>query len=590
MDEFRDMSGSREAVLPAAVQAQLARILASEGFGKAPRLARFLDFAVKQALAGRGERLKEYVLGVEVFDRGEGFDPRTDPIVRVDARRLRERLEAYYAGEGAGDPVEIAFAKGGYAPVFRLRTRADASGPGAPVRLAVLPFGDETGEAGFAVGLTDDLLIALGRRPDLRVSGAASAFRFDETQDLQEIGRRLGAEVVMTGEVRRKKDRLRVSVRLSAVDNATQIWSQRYDAALDGAAPVFALRDRIAEEIGSRLAPRARAGRSAHSRAPTFDMEAYELFLRGRRLLQAVGPATLGQAIGFLEQAAARDPGFADAWTALADAHFSRAVFLTAPPIEAMRASAAMAERALTIDPAQALALARLGSLSAAMDHDFPAAQARFAAALDLEPMSSAVRQQRAMWLLAPLGRLDEAAAELGALLEDDPYSALLRFDYARVLMFQRRYGESIRHLELLLDLEPRFPGTAFCLAFAYERQGSDNKVRMAHERHVRELPYPLVEAWFEAATAVWDGRMEQARKLVLDMEPAAMRLPIAATVMADACLRIGDRRRAVTWLGRAIDERVFRCIYLKVDPDYDALRGEAGFEALVARLGLTPG
>lgn len=112
---------SEGGVPPEAVHAELERVLASPTFAQSERLSRFLRFAVEETLHGRGEQLKEYFLGLEVFDREESYDPRTDPIVRVEAGRLRSKLAKYYEAEGRGDPLVIALPKGSYMPVFERR-------------------------------------------------------------------------------------------------------------------------------------------------------------------------------------------------------------------------------------------------------------------------------------------------------------------------------------------------------------------------------------------------------------------------------------------------------------------------------------
>jgi len=116
--------GGESQVAREAVEAQLEKILASKGFAHAERLSRFLKFVTQEALAGRGDQLKEQVLGAEVFDRGQSFDPRIDTVVRVEAHRLRSRLRKYYETEGRADPVLIELAKGSYAPVFSPRRPA----------------------------------------------------------------------------------------------------------------------------------------------------------------------------------------------------------------------------------------------------------------------------------------------------------------------------------------------------------------------------------------------------------------------------------------------------------------------------------
>src|SRR5215203_1182221 len=129
---------------PRPVRAELERILRSSGFANSERMTRFLRCVVERALAGHGEELKEYLLGVEVFDRKPDYDPRVDPIVRVEARRLRSKLKAYYEGDGISDPVRIEFPSGTYAPLFCERTAPDpppAVSPGL-ITVVVLPFGD----------------------------------------------------------------------------------------------------------------------------------------------------------------------------------------------------------------------------------------------------------------------------------------------------------------------------------------------------------------------------------------------------------------------------------------------------------------
>ena len=195
------------------------------------------------------------------------------------------------------------------------------------------------------------------------------------------------------------------------------------------------------------------------------------------------------------------------------------------------------------------------------------------------------------MWLLAPLGRLDEAAAETEALTYERPYSRRLRFDHARILTFLGRFPEAVRQLELILEFEPDFPGGAWALAMAYEHADRPADARALHERQVGQFarPYPLVVRWLEAARALWDGDRERARAIVEAMEADAPPTPVAASVMTDAWLRLGDADHAFGWLERAADQRLLRVLHLAVDPDYASLRGEPRFAALLARMGLAP-
>src|SRR5262245_36005733 len=157
---------------------QLQRILRSETFHKSDRLKRFLMFIVREAAAGRGAQLKEYVIGVQVFRKEDSFDPRTDPIVRVQARRLRAKLVRYYREEGRADPILIELPKGRYAPSIKHRDDTVPSRRSVSTALfnrntiVVLPFVDHNpgGSAdGIATGIREEVVHRLTRVPGLRI-------------------------------------------------------------------------------------------------------------------------------------------------------------------------------------------------------------------------------------------------------------------------------------------------------------------------------------------------------------------------------------------------------------------------------------
>src|SRR5690242_10291835 len=159
------------------IRQQLERVLTSATFREAGRLRRFLEFIVTETISGRADQLKEYVVGLQVFDRKEGFDPRTDPIVRGQARRLRASLERYYREEGNADELLIDLPKGGYTPVFRSRERATNHNALVATLIsrnavAVLPFADNSpaNDCGyFCRGLQEEITSRLSRLRNLRV-------------------------------------------------------------------------------------------------------------------------------------------------------------------------------------------------------------------------------------------------------------------------------------------------------------------------------------------------------------------------------------------------------------------------------------
>lgn len=250
-------------ISPEAIRTQLERILKSEAFINSGRLSRFLRFAIEQTLGGTEERLKEYPLGVEVFDKHESFDPRIDSIVRVEARRLRSKLDSYYQGPGRNDAVVIRFFKGCYVPVFELRNDlprgTEFSAPQVQVRarLAVLPFSNLSADAEtefFSVGLTQELIDAVTKVPGLRVVARTSSFQFrDKAVDVQRIGESLKVDAVLQGSVRRSAQRVRITAQLVSVREGYYLWSESFDRTIDD---VFLLQEEIARAIVDGIAKR----------------------------------------------------------------------------------------------------------------------------------------------------------------------------------------------------------------------------------------------------------------------------------------------------------------------------------------------
>src|SRR5258708_3155646 len=245
-----------------AVHQQLHRILKSRIFSRSKELCRFLQFAVEQKLRNRTVRLKEYLIGVTVFERGENFNPGTDPIVRVQARRLRSKLSLYYETEGRADTVVIELPCGGYVPVFQFRTAVEHmrrllpldNAPSETRRsVVVLPFvniGPDPNDP-FSDGLTEELIHVLSKAAALRVVARTSSFHFKgKTDDIRTIGVRLGVDALVEGSVRSDGNRLRVSAGLIDVADGGLLWSGVYE---QNAAEMFAVQEDISEQIAKKI-------------------------------------------------------------------------------------------------------------------------------------------------------------------------------------------------------------------------------------------------------------------------------------------------------------------------------------------------
>jgi serine/threonine-protein kinase len=258
VDEQTVAGGSVEATL-----AELDRVLGSRIFAHSARLGRFLKFGVESALAGRTD-VNEYSIGVDVFGRDTSFDPRIDPIVRVDARRLRTKLREYYDGEGADDRLEICLPLRTYVPVFRTRDGQPAPAPavsgsefsregGVLESVGVFPFtslsSDPDGEL-FADGLTEELIFALATLNEWRVVAGDPTTRHTRRPDLREINTDLNIDAAVWGTVRKSDSIFRISVQLFTIRDRTVLCSQMFEASFDNVVP---MQTEIARAICDRL-------------------------------------------------------------------------------------------------------------------------------------------------------------------------------------------------------------------------------------------------------------------------------------------------------------------------------------------------
>jgi adenylate cyclase len=243
-----------------AIRAALGNLLASRVFSRSDRLRRFLRYAVEGALGGGTGELKETLIAIHVFDRGSDFDPGTDPIVRVEARRLRVKLGQYYQTEGREAEVEIELPTGAYVPRFRWRRPIPAvASPNEPPTgeersLVVLPLinlSSNPDDEYFSDGLTEQIIHELTKLEDLRLVAWQSAFRLKgQSEDVRAVGEQLGVTTLLQGSVQRWGERVRVAVHLIGTADGRYLWSETYDRALRD---VLTLQDEVAAAIAAAV-------------------------------------------------------------------------------------------------------------------------------------------------------------------------------------------------------------------------------------------------------------------------------------------------------------------------------------------------
>ncbi len=581
----------RPELSPEHVRSALERLLSSEQFRSSPRASRFLRFIVETALGGRQNTLKEYVLGVEVFDRGTDFDPTTDTIVRVEATKLRRRLDEYYGGPGAVDPVVISMPKGGYAPHFRPGSHATAP-QARPVRdavsIAVLPFvnlSSDAADAFWADGLTDELTSVLSRVSGLRVISRTSAAAFrDRNMDVRSIGGALGAAMLMEGSMRRQSDRVRVSAQLTEVATGVHLWSGIIERKVSDA---WAVQEEIAKAVVDGAHVELTSGEQRRiARRHTAHGEAFELYLRGCHALDRFDARSQRDALTLFERSAAADPEYALPLLGIARSNRNLVILAAAPPKDVVPHAKTALEKALEVDPEFAEAHSLLASLIARHEWDWAKAEHHHRMALRLAPNTAEVHDEYATSYLAPRGRIEEALAENRIARQLDPLSAQLARSYVLILILARRLPDAERDAKMILAQRPDDGFVRLMLALALHGQRRMGDALVEYKRLYEDDPSIQHEA-FVADVLARLGEREPALGLLQRLRETSDHEFVPAMVIAWLHLHLGDVEAALTAIEQAYENREFELLLAKTGYGFDPFREHPRFRAVVDRLGL---
>lgn len=593
-----------------AIEQVLDRILTSREFQHSERMSRFLRFVVEHRLRGDQAPLKEYLIAVRVFDRGEDFDPRTDTIVRVEARRLRAKLKEYYAREGRSDPTIIELPAGGYGAVFRTR-RPDTSsfvmsrksllgatallivavaawwatvppGTGEAGSIVVLPFVNVSGAAEsehLSDGLTEEIISRLASVPELRVVARTSAFQFKgRAEDVRKIGRDLRVTTLLEGSVRQEGQKVRVTAQLVNVSDGLHLWSQIYDRELTGLLQIEEEISRaVADTLRTRLAPDGKGRATTNPRA-------HELYLRGRYFWHRMTPTDLKKSIEYMEQATALDPTYAAAYAGLADAYGFLANLELEPPWELLPKGKRAAQRALELDADSAEAHFVMGSLLTLADWNWVGAEREFRRALDLKPSLVSARLAYATLSLGPRRRYDQAVAELRQALDIDPLSVSVRTVLGQTYVYAGRPDEGIREVRDALILEPGFPVGGLTLALAYVEKRSYPEALKALPDEAGDTPY---SAGLLGYTRGKLGNRVEAERVLHQLKTRFHDPWVPPVEVAGIYNGLGDTEQALGWLERGFQQRSTMMLFIIDDPRFRNLNSHPKFRSVLSRMGL---
>ena len=610
------------AISSSEVREELQRILTSDLFAKSPRLGNFLRFIVDSTLKGEGQQIKEYLIGVEVFGRSSSYDPRTDPVVRVEAGRLRSKLADYYRAAGQTAPLLIELPKGRYVPVFRLSSSFDQTaspktpgltlvagpsswrgrssrrlflclgllgivalvalrivlavrvrGGGRPIpqatSIAVLPFENLSSSSEnqyLGDGVAEELTTGLAQLSGFRVVAATSAFQFrGKGVDVRQIGHQLDASALVEGTVNSLQSGLRINAQLVSTRDGYHLWSKIYDIDAGG---IFDAEDDIVRQTARVLHVPIENGHNLRpANRKTGNAEAHDLYLQGRYYWSKRDLPDMERAIQLFQGAIRKDSKFALAYEGLADTYVVLGGNGQKPLAEVVPPAKAALSRAIELDPSLAEAHATLALLNSEASGQRRGLEPELRRAVELSPGYASAHH----WLgviLTGQARFAEADAELRNAQLLDPLSPIISEGVAENDYCWRRYDDAIAEVKLIQKTNSSVGDEVLGRAYIQKRMYTD-AVRVFNTLRQREnSPQILAELAITEAAA---GHSDDARRwLAQAMAPHQPYL--SPYWIAVAYVELDDKETAFQWLKRA---------YLQKDPNLGSLLAEPLFDPI---------
>ena len=541
----------------------------------------------------RGDRLKEFVVGVEVFGKDTSFDPRNDPIVRVQARRLRAQLARYYREEGQEEELVIEMPKGGYAPTFRPLKSAAPKRSITPTLVSrntilVLPFADHSpggDQKYFCQGLSQEIIHTLAGDGHDPAGGVEPGRGCEGPCDIREAASRLNAAMIISGSVRLAGSEARITTNLIDTASGCYLWSGSMDRKLEN---IFAVQEEVARAIAEQLTVELAGGRAARgSGRPTENLAAYNLYLQGRYHVNQRTEEGLRKAVEFFDKATVEDAQYAQAYSGLADAYSLLGHYGVLAPAEVWTKTASNAAWAVLQDEHSAEAHTSLAHVKSTQDWDWLGAEREFQRALGLDPRYPTAHHWYAVSCLAPMGRLDEARDEMLLAQALDPISSIIARDVARVHYYRQDFEAALEQCDHTIELNPHFAPAYWILGLVQEQRGEFDESVAAFQRAIQLSPRsPIMQAALGRTFAL-SGKREEALRILQELHKMAEKRYVSPFELASLHFALGQADDGFEWLAKAFQDRCFELISIRVDPRWLSLKGNPRFHQLFSWLGL---
>jgi serine/threonine-protein kinase len=473
-------------------------------------------------------------------------------------------------------------------------TRTLRATAGLSPSIAVLPFKNLSADKEqdyFCDGVAEEIISALTHVEGLRVVARTSAFSFrGEKRDIREIGRKLNVGSVLEGSVRKAGNRLRITAQLVDVADGYHLWSERYDRDIgEMCCPedIFSIQDEISLAVVGKLKVKLLGGEKTKVlKRYTDDLDAYDLYLKGRYFWNLRTEESLKKSIDYFNQAIEKDPGYALAYAGLADSHVTLQDYSSVSPKVTLPKAKEAAYEALEIDSTLAEAH---NSLAQVMfrEWDWEGAEREHKRAIELNPNYATAHHWYAL-VLAYAARFDEAIAEMKRAWELDPLSLIINRNLGLVLYFARRYDKATEQLQKTLEMDPSFSLAHASLGLAYLQKSMYREALMElqKESDIRKGSDAVVETW-KGIAYVKAGKKSEAQRILDDLLKRAKQVYVSPVLFAILYFALGEKDLGFKLLDLAYNERDSRLLELQVTPEFDSVRTDPRFVALLKKVGL---
>ncbi len=460
--------------------------------------------------------------------------------------------------------------------------------PKAIDSLAVLPFVNVSGDPNteyLSDGITESLINGLSRLSNLSVMSRSSVFHYKGKEtDPQAAGKQLGVRAVLTGRVTQRGQDLIVSTELVDVASNHHIWGDQYKRTLSD---ILTVQEDIAREISKNLRFTLSGEEQKRlAERSTDNIEAYQLYLKGRFHWNKRTAGDLQKAVDYFDQAIQKDPDYALAYAGLALTYVLLPEYAALNLMRVFPKAEAAARRAIELDPTLAEPHTVLGHTSARR-WDCGEAEREYKRAIELNP-NYATTYQWYSECLRQRGQLDQSLAMIRRAQELDPLSLVIGWNVAEVLGLMKRNDQALEQYRKLLELDPNFPGTHAGLGVLYARQGKFQEA-IKELQTVRQMLRPDDVYTIESLGYVYakSGKKEEALNILDRLLTLAKRGSSVSGQIAMVYTGLGDKEKAFEWIERGYEDYDYLIGFLKVYPEFDDLRADPRFTVLLKKMGL---